>query len=115
MRKLNAEGFNKALLVDIAAPDVTVKITIGTFRQAEGPMDIDTKARVEGVTNHCSHAHLLHESRKNSARRMIGRRSFWRGGCLSLANRQAQIPQERLQLIRVIYVAAGLHSHYRLI
>ena len=49
MGQLLAKGRDKARLVDGGRPDVAVEIAIGALRQAEGPVDIDTEARIEGT------------------------------------------------------------------
>ena len=46
MADLRPEGREIALLVDRRPPHVTVEVAIGTFRQAEGPMDVDPKSGV---------------------------------------------------------------------
>src|SRR5580693_8228038 len=66
MGDLRPKGGEIASLVDRRAAHMAVEVAIRTFRQAEGPMDIDPKSRVGGrgpvgarggrdhATNHCS-------------------------------------------------------------
>jgi hypothetical protein len=53
MRQLHGESLDETVFVDIAAPDMAVKIAIGAFRQTKRPMDVNAEAGVESAANRC--------------------------------------------------------------